>query len=307
MPHRSRGRRGDRDRGGCRGVAGPSSGDLPGPAEVTERASHGHRPGSSGTRASSSPCTPTGNTRTTFPPLVRGPPGAQAELTAADPAASSARPTWVRGGSAYDSTSLSTGRDRRAVPDAYRRSRRSGLVALLDTPPDPAPAVIIGWPTRMIVLSGSHYTAGRDQFRRSTAVYSAAGDHRADRASPGESRREPETEPPRSTRARRQRLDARRRHRRTQSDLGRPAAFNEVVDALPEETQLGIRVLGATYRARTRRSAARHPADRAGRAGGPGPAKEAWRHSGRPVHTGRARAALRRAGSGTGSTTRASC
>ena len=30
-------------------------------------------------------------------------------------------------------------------------------------------------------------------------------------------------------------------------------AFNEVVDALPEETQLGIRVLGATYRGKDKK------------------------------------------------------
>ena len=62
-------------------------------------------------------------------------------------------------------------------------------------------------------------------------------------------------------------------------------AFNEVVDALPEETQLGIRVLGATYRGNDKKVGCQDtqqivpvgPVDRAaGQDGGGDPAATGW-------------------------------
>ena len=77
-------------------------------------------------------------------------------------------------------------------------------------------------------------------------------------------------------------------------------AFNEVVDALPEETQLGIRVLGATYQGKDKKVGCQDtqqivpvgPVDRTA-------AKAAVAEAAADrVHPGRARAALRRAGPG---------
>ena len=109
--------------------------------------------------------------------------------------------------------------------------------------------------TQTIIQSGSHYTASRDQLQTIDGGPSrTVGDHRADRARPAQADEEPAPEPPRvelvldvSGSMRAADIDGRTRISVAQQ------AFNEVVDALPEETQLGIRVLGATYRGKDKK------------------------------------------------------